>query len=170
MKRIIVVGVALSATLTLAACGPKAKVAAAPSASASAVASGVPAGASPSPSAPSPSASASGSASPSKQDQAPPSAGPGGGSPGFTAALAEWKKGATASSAEQGAFWTRAAADLTSGLKTDKARTDEYSFAIAALKALVKLPSGQQSSGQNMEFHIDVEALNSFFGTPGLYS
>ena len=164
MKRIIVVGVALSATLTLAACGPKAKVAAAPSASASAVASGVPAGASPSPSAPLP------SASPSKQDQAPPSAGPGGGSPGFTAALAEWKKGATASSAEQGAFWTRAAADLTSGLKTDKARTDEYSFAIAALKALVKLPSGQQSSGQNMEFHIDVEALNSFFGTPGLYS
>jgi len=167
MKRFIVVGVALSATFVLAACGPKAKATAAPSAAASTVASGVPAGAGVPSGSASPSAPVS--ASP-KPNQEPPSAGPHGGSPGFTAALAEWKKGAGASSAEQGAFWTRAAADLESGQKTDKGRTDEYGFAVAALKTLVKLPSGQQSTGQNMQFHIAVGSLDSFFGTPGLYT
>ena len=42
--------------------------------------------------------------------------------------------------------------------------------AIAHLKELVTLPDAQQTPAQNAAYHADINALNTFFNTPGLYS
>lgn len=88
---------------------------------------------------------------------------------GFDAALAQWKAGALAISAEQGKNWTDAATDLTQGESTDSDTTG-YAKAITALKQLVTLPDAQQTPTQNAAYHADINALNAFFDTPGLYS
>jgi hypothetical protein len=88
---------------------------------------------------------------------------------GFDSALGEWKKGATAISADQGINWGNAATDLTNGKVTDTDTTG-YTTAIAHLKELISLPDAQQTPAQNTAYHNDINALNTFFGTPGLYS
>jgi hypothetical protein len=87
----------------------------------------------------------------------------------YDAARAEWKAGSTAISADQGNFWSNAVADLTSGETTDTNPTG-YANAVAMLKELIALPDGQQTPAQNAAYHNDINGLNAFFKTPGLYS
>ncbi len=88
---------------------------------------------------------------------------------GYDAALAQWKAGATTDSADQGSNWAKAVTDLTNGESTDT-NTTGYAAAITQLKQLISLPDAQQTAAQNAEYHADINALNTFFGTPGLYS
>jgi hypothetical protein len=87
----------------------------------------------------------------------------------YDAARAQWQAGATAISAEQGKYWSQAAANLTAGETTDSDPTG-YAAAVAMLSELISLPDAQQTPEQNARYHADIDALNSFFHTPGLYS
>jgi hypothetical protein len=87
----------------------------------------------------------------------------------FNAARVQWQKGATAISADQGKYWTKAAADLTAGAATDGGDTSGYAVAATALAELTSLPDAMQSPAQNAAYHADIDALNTFFHTPGLY-
>jgi len=89
---------------------------------------------------------------------------------GYDAARKEWQQGATAISAQMGLYWDNAATDLTSGETSDSGDTSGYAAAIKELKQLITLPDAQQTPTQNAEYHADINALNTFFNTPGLYS
>jgi hypothetical protein len=88
---------------------------------------------------------------------------------GYDTAKTQWQMGATAISAQQGLYWTQAATALTVGEATDT-NTTGYADAITHLKELVTLPDAQQTPAQNAAYHADINALNAFFKTPGLYS
>jgi hypothetical protein len=45
-----------------------------------------------------------------------------------------------------------------------------FSTQAAQLKQLIALPDANQTPVQNVAYHHDLNALYSFFGTPGLYS
>jgi hypothetical protein len=103
------------------------------------------------------------------QTDASPSA-PAGGSDGYGQALGRWKQGATVPSAQQGAYWMRAASDLQAGRDSDSGDTCGYPEAIDQLTNLASLPDAQQTPSQNQQYHTDIDALDEFFGTPGLYN
>jgi hypothetical protein len=88
----------------------------------------------------------------------------------YADAKQQWKKGATAISAQQGLYWSKAASDLHSGIGTDPGDTSGYQKRIDELKELISLPDAQQTPAQNAQYHADIDDLNTFFGTPGLYS
>lgn len=85
------------------------------------------------------------------------------GSNDFAVAQVRWIQGAKATSAQQGRYWTRA----ETALKTAGAA---YSTQISQLKQLIALPDANQTHAQNAAYHHDINALNRFFGTTGLYS
>jgi hypothetical protein len=94
--------------------------------------------------------------------------------PGYAKAADDWRHGAKAIAADAPAYWFRAAADLQAGLSTDaRPRTDEgratYEGAIGQLNDLTTLPVADETPAQQAQTKSDTEALNSFFGTPGLY-
>jgi hypothetical protein len=89
--------------------------------------------------------------------------------PAYDAAKSQWKQGATAISADQGKYWTKAASQLTAGASTDGGDTSGYLAAAAALTELTSLPDAMQTPAQNATYHADIDALNAFFHTPGLY-
>lgn len=82
----------------------------------------------------------------------------------YADARAEWRRGASQTSAMQPRYWSAAATDLA------KAGHAGYAAAIAELRQLAGLPDAQQTPAQNAEYHHDIDALNRFFHTPGLYS
>lgn len=85
------------------------------------------------------------------------------GYPGFALAQVAWIQGSSAVSSQQGLYWTHAKNDLaTAGVS--------YSTEIAELHQLIGLPDANQTPAQNAAYHHDINALNAFFGTPGLYS
>jgi hypothetical protein len=84
---------------------------------------------------------------------------------GYDTARVQWKAGATGISAQQGLYWSKAAADFTSGESTDTGDTSGYPVAVTDLKELVTLPDGQQTPAQNAAYHNDINALNTFFNT-----
>jgi hypothetical protein len=88
---------------------------------------------------------------------------------GYDAAVTEWKAGALADSADQGKNWSKAVTDLTNGESTDSDSTG-YATAVGQLTQLISLPDAQQTTAQNASYHADINALNTFFATPGLYS
>jgi hypothetical protein len=88
---------------------------------------------------------------------------------GYTAARAQWKAGATAISADQGKYWSQAKTDLINGETTDT-NPAGYAHAVDDLTSLIALPDAQQTAAQNAEYHTDLNELNAFFNTPGLYS
>jgi hypothetical protein len=87
----------------------------------------------------------------------------------YDEARAQWKQGAGAVSAQQGAYWLKAASDLQAGADTDGGDTSGYPQAINELTDLASLPDAQQTPAQNAQYHQDIDDLNAFFGTPGLY-
>jgi hypothetical protein len=89
---------------------------------------------------------------------------------GYDEARKQWQQGANAISAQMGLYWDNAATDLTTGLTSDTGDTSGYKAAIKELKELISLPDAQQTPQQNAAFHADINALNTFFHTPGLYS
>lgn len=82
---------------------------------------------------------------------------------GFAAAQLQWIRGASAISANQGRFWNRAKNALAS-------QGFEYSTYVTELQQLIALPDANQTPAQNHRYHHDINDLNTFFGTPGLYS
>ncbi len=84
---------------------------------------------------------------------------------GFTMAKQAWENGAMAISADQDMYWNEAAADLASV----GAGNEAYNEAIAELKQLVSIPETSDTPTQISEAQNDTAALNTFFGTPGLY-
>lgn len=89
---------------------------------------------------------------------------------GYDDAKAQWQAGATAISAQQGMYWQQAAKDLSLGESSDTGDTSGYPAAVTHLTELVSLPDAQQTPEQNAAYHADINALNAFFKTPGLYS
>ena len=88
----------------------------------------------------------------------------------YAAARTQWRHGASQISAVQPKYWAAAAADLKHAEHTGVGNTAGYSAAITELRQLASLPDAQQTPAQNAEYHHDIDALNAFFGTPGLYS
>ena len=134
----------------------------------------------PAPAAVPPSVAPSAVPSPSDADATPPDAAPPDAAPSddttsaathlYDEAQAQWKQGAGAVSAQQGAYWLKAASDLQAGEDTDDRDTSGYPQAINELTDLASLPDAQQTPAQNAQYHKDIDDLNAFFGTPGLYS
>jgi hypothetical protein len=161
--RLALAAVGLAAALSIAGCAGQAATLGDPAPSSAATTAGADASptASPSPSNAAP--------SPSPVKPSPTAVKPTA-SPGYSKALIQWKDGATAISAQQGAYWLAAASDLQAGKATDSRDTSTYQNAIDELKELTSLPDAQQTPAQNAAYHKDIDGLNSFFGTPGLYS
>jgi hypothetical protein len=80
----------------------------------------------------------------------------------FARAQVEWIAGSKAIDAQMGAYWTQAENDL-------KAAGGAFTTQISQLKQLISLPDAQRTPAQNAAWTHDVSALNTFFGTPGLY-
>jgi hypothetical protein len=156
-KPIVIAGLVLAGTVMLSAgCSGTAQPDAAPPAAASTSDSQVPG----------PPAVSATAAAPVTAPPAPP---PAPVTKQYDAARSQWQAGATAISAEQGKYWSQAAADLTLGETTDSDPTG-YAAAVTMLTQLISLPDAQQTPAQNAEFHADINGLNTFFHTPGLYS
>ena len=71
--------------------------------------------------------------------------------------------------ANQGTAWQQAASDLVSGETTDGGDTSGYAAAAAELNDLASLPDTSETPAQMAQFQSDVQALDTFFATPGLY-
>ena len=80
----------------------------------------------------------------------------------FADAQREWIRGVSFSSASQGVYWNAAKTDL-------KLAGTEFSTEVSELTTLIALPDANQTPAQNAKWHQEINALNSFFGTPGLY-
>ncbi|HEY2214120.1 MAG TPA: hypothetical protein VGH31_03610, partial [Acidimicrobiales bacterium] len=76
-----------------------------------------------------------------------------------------WENGATAISADQDMYWAQAVSDLQSV----GAGIEAYKEAIAELQQLESIPETSDTPTQINEAENDTTALNTFFGTPGLY-
>ena len=100
--------------------------------------------------------------------------GSGSSSPNAAAAFAEakglWEAGAPAISANQGSYWSEGGNVLDSAVSEGASGTSGFSTAGQELAQLASLPDAMQTSAQNAEYHSDITALNTFFGTPGLYN
>jgi hypothetical protein len=84
--------------------------------------------------------------------------------PAFANALAAWKSAAAANAATMGMYLQQAADDLRA------AGDPGYGTAIDELTYLEHLPATNDTPAQQANAHSDVQALDSFFGTPGLMS
>lgn len=82
--------------------------------------------------------------------------------PGFAGALSVWKQTQNVWRGYCRSFLLRAAADLRA------AGESQYAPAIGRLANLASIPIRGLTPAQNNEGYADVEALNRFFGTPGL--
>jgi hypothetical protein len=81
---------------------------------------------------------------------------------GFANALANWKFAARTSAAEMNNYLLRAANDLRASNRPS------YDTAINDLTYLGHLPATNDTPEQQANAHADVQALDRFFGTPGL--
>src|SRR5580658_7833896 len=89
--------------------------------------------------------------------------------PGFTAAKNQWIGGASAISADQDSYWNQAASDLANAAPSAGSQSASYMMAVQELQQLASLPETSETPTQMTEAQQDTSALNSFFGTPGLY-
>jgi hypothetical protein len=87
---------------------------------------------------------------------------------GFTSAKAQWNQGSCQASAVQGQYWQEAAVDLQQA-EAQPGSTSSYPTAVTDLQQLSTLPDMGLTSTQSTEFQSDMQFLNTFFGTPGLY-
>jgi Protein of unknown function (DUF4232) len=85
-------------------------------------------------------------------------------------ALQLWKTGATAISAAQGSYEIQANNMLVNALGAGVAGTGGFLKASQELTQLSALPDAMMNSTQEAEFNTDATALNTFFGTSGLYN
>jgi hypothetical protein len=100
--------------------------------------------------------------SPGQRVSPPPSKSPG--QAGFASALAAWKSAAAAPAATMNTYLQRAADDLrASGNSSYKTATTELTY-------LAQLPATNDTPAQQAKARSYVQALDSFFGTPGLLS
>jgi hypothetical protein len=88
----------------------------------------------------------------------------------FAAARQQWISGASAISAQQGAYWAQAASLLTSAVNAGEPGTAGFAQAAQELTQLGALPDAGLTPAQRTQEINLVAALNSFFNTPGLYS
>jgi len=91
-----------------------------------------------------------------------PAASTSAGQAGFASALAAWKGAASAPAATRNAYLQQAAGDLQASGNSG------YATAINELTYLAGLPATNDTSEQQATAQSDVQALDSFFGTPGL--
>ena len=87
----------------------------------------------------------------------------------FAQASEQWSAGATAISAGQAGHWLAAARDLRAAVAAKAEGTNGYPTAAGQLVSLSKLPDAMQTPAQSRQAGSLTEALNSFFGTNGLY-
>jgi hypothetical protein len=91
------------------------------------------------------------------------------GAGGYANAKQQWVKGASAPSYEQITFFRQAASDLTGVLSAGGGDPTTYPQAIDDLYTLSTLPETDATPQQQQEAKTDIAALNTFFGTTGLY-
>ncbi len=89
--------------------------------------------------------------------------------PGFTAAKSEWQQSGSTYSYERPIYWSAAAADLTSAANSGASGTEGFATAVAELQQLLSLPGNMLNPSQAAQFEADTGALNTFFGTSGLF-
>jgi hypothetical protein len=87
----------------------------------------------------------------------------------YALAKHQWELGAAASAAAEGGNWVAAATDLKKAVAAKAPDASGYAQAATELVQLAKLPDAMQTPEQQKEAFADVEALNTFFGTNGLY-
>jgi hypothetical protein len=139
-----VTGVLLATILSVAACGP----------STTAADTGATA----------PASSATAGDSPGQAMSPTPSASAPAGQAAFAGALAQWKSAAAANAATMNMYLLQAADDLRgSGYPGSGTAVDQLTY-------LASLPPTNNTPAQQANAHADVQALDSFFGTPGLMS
>lgn len=80
----------------------------------------------------------------------------------YAAAQIQWRRGQSADSARQGAFWHRARTDLLRN-------GDEWSYYAHELAQLIALPDSGLTPAQDHRYVHDVKDLDAFFVTPGFY-
>jgi hypothetical protein len=85
------------------------------------------------------------------------------------AAILEWERGATVPSYQQSAYLRKAAADIEQLLHGGIPNPSDFQTAERELLQLASLPETSDSTAQRAEATHDVRALNTFFGTTGLY-
>jgi hypothetical protein len=89
--------------------------------------------------------------------------------PSAAAAILEWERGATVPSYQQSAYLRKAAADIERLLHDGIPNPSNFQTAERELLQLALIPETSASSAQRAEATHDVRALNTFFGTTGLY-
>jgi hypothetical protein len=90
-------------------------------------------------------------------------------SDGFYNAEEAWSTDVCTPAASEGTAWQQAASDLTYGETEDGGDTSGYAAAAAELNDLAALPDTDATPAQQAEYQSDVQALDAFFNTPGLY-
>ncbi|HTV11001.1 MAG TPA: hypothetical protein VME20_03995 [Acidimicrobiales bacterium] len=87
----------------------------------------------------------------------------------FAQAAQGWRAGAAAISAEQGFYWLGAAKALEAAVAAGAPGTGGYSNAAQQLARLSRLPDAMLTAAQERQLSALTAALDSFFGTNGLY-
>jgi hypothetical protein len=82
----------------------------------------------------------------------------------------QWVEGATAISADLNRYLLRAASDLSGAVSAGDVNASGNQVAVQELRQLASIPETSDTPEQLAEAHSDIQALNSFFGTPGLYN
>ncbi len=85
------------------------------------------------------------------------------------AAEAAWKEGSVASSAELNRYLQEAVVDLSAARALGVDNTGAYATAIGMLRQLEAVPETDATAAQRATVRSDTLALDTFFGTPGLY-
>ena len=89
--------------------------------------------------------------------------------PGYEAARQSWLKAPSVDgSADQNIPLDHTITDLTSRLRTDES-TSGYRAAIATLRKFAEIPDAMVTPAERGRANIEVSALDSFFGTPGIW-
>ncbi len=91
------------------------------------------------------------------------------GAGGYANAKQQWVKGASEPSYEQITYLRQAASDLTGVLSAGGGDPTTYPEAIDDLYTLSTLPETDATPQQQQMAKTDIAALNTFFGTTGLY-
>jgi hypothetical protein len=87
----------------------------------------------------------------------------------YPGAQQDWKNDVCDPAAQQSDDWTQVAAQLQTAEPAYAGNPSGYKAAISELQAIAAIPDTNTSTAQQNEFTTDVQELNTFFNTPGLY-
>jgi hypothetical protein len=87
----------------------------------------------------------------------------------LSAAKEQWQQGVCVDAANQGGSWLGAASTLKMAAVNPSGDAAGFTQAAAQLTDLAAIPDTNVTPAQDDQYMSDVQALDAFFGTPGLY-